>query len=181
MPGSTVDATAWRCFVAVWPDAAARAQLDALRTSQAQRWPAARPVPLANLHLTLAFIGQLPPARVRALQPAIDQIAVGPFEWTLDRLGVFREARVLWIGGAPATALEQLAARVRSLLDAEAVRYDPKPFVPHVTLLRHCTTKELADSAVAPIAWPVREVRLVVSLSTASGVRYINAAQLLRD
>ncbi len=181
MQASAADATALRCFVAAWPDAATRVRLDAVRAQQARRWPSARPVPLANLHLTLAFIGQVPPARLRALQPSIDQIAVAPFDWTLDRLGVFGEARVLWIGGAAPNALAQLAARVRSVLDAAALRYDPKPFVPHVTLLRHCPGTRLADSAVDPIVWPVREVRLVVSQSSPSGVRYVNAADLLRD
>jgi 2'-5' RNA ligase len=170
-----------RCFIAAWPDAATRAHLEAIRDEQARLWPAARPVTTSNLHLTLAFIGALPVERVRLLQPPVDALEVDPFVWTADRLGVFRKARVLWIGGAATSVLDRLAATVRALLDAEAVRYDPKPFVPHVTLLRHCAATSLPRSAVDPVDWPIAAVRLVVSRSAPSGVHYVNAADLRED
>lgn len=173
-------ATALRCFVAAWPDAAALVQLETTSSAQARQWPSARPVATPNLHLTLAFIGTLAVGRVLALQPRVDQLEVQPFDWTLDRLGLFRQARVLWLGGPPSAPLDQLAGRVRALLDAEGVTYDAKPFVPHVTLLRNFKASALTTTAVGPIRWPIRQVRLVVSLSTPHGPSYRNAADLLR-
>ncbi|MCK6429025.1 MAG: hypothetical protein L6Q72_08010 [Burkholderiaceae bacterium] len=99
-----------RCFVALWPDDAARERLAAVAREQQRRFPRARAMRAENLHLTLAFIGEL------------DETA--------------------------------LAQRVRALLDELRVRYDRKPFVAHVTLLRDLTRDD-ARRAAAPIAPPV--------------------------
>jgi 2'-5' RNA ligase len=170
-----------RCFVALWPDAAARDAIARMTARAQARHPAARPMRAENLHLTLAFIGSLPQTEVRALQPRVDDLPVVPFTWTLDRVGVFRGAQVLWLGGGPCAALEELAAAVRALLDRAAVGYDRKPFVPHVTLLRKLPRTAALDAGalVAAIRWPVRKVRLVVSTPAPDGPRYRDAAAWL--
>jgi 2'-5' RNA ligase len=175
---------ALRCFVALWPNESACWALDAIASALRQRWPQARQMRAENLHLTLAFIGALPADTVRALQPRIDALPIVPFDWTLDLLGSFGAARVLWIGGAPNAALSALAAEVRSCLDANAIAYDRKPFVPHVTLLRNLprdasTDAAIRAAAIAPIRWSVVAPRLVVSTTSPAGVRYSNAAQVL--
>jgi RNA 2',3'-cyclic 3'-phosphodiesterase len=173
-----------RCFVALWPNEAARRALDVIASAQLQRCPQARQMRAENLHLTLAFIGALPADTVRALQPHIDALPVVPRDWTLDRLGSFGAARVLWIGGAPNAALSDLAAEVRGRLDANAITYDRKPFVPHVTLLRNLPRDASTDAAInattiATIRWPVVAPRLVVSTTSPAGVRYQEATQVL--
>jgi 2'-5' RNA ligase len=173
-----------RCFVALWPNESARRALDVIASAQLQRWPQARQMRAEDLHLTLAFIGALPADTVRALQPRIDALPIVPFDWRLDRLGSFGAARVLWIGGAPNAALSALAAEARSCLDANAIAYDHKPFVPHVTLLRNLPRDASTDAAinateVAPIRWPVVGPRLVVSTTSPAGVRYRDAAEVL--
>jgi 2'-5' RNA ligase len=146
-----------------------------------ERHPAARPMRAENLHLTLAFIGSLPQTAVRALQPQVDGLPVTPFIWTLDRVGMFRGAQVLWLGGGPCAALEELAAAVRALLDRQGVGYDRKPFVPHVTLLRKLPRTAALDAGalVAAVRWPVKEVRLVVTKAAPDWPRYRDAAAWL--
>jgi 2'-5' RNA ligase len=125
-----------RCFVALWPDDAARERLAAVGREQQRRFPHARAMRAENLHLTLAFIGELDAARAARVAAALDALPVAPFAWTLDAVGAFERARVLWAAGPDCAPLAALALRVRQLLDELCVPYDRKPFVAHVTLLR---------------------------------------------
>lgn len=166
-----------RCFVAVWPDAIAAQQLDALaaRLHAAQR--GTRRMRRANLHLTLAFIGDLPAARQQQVAQALQAIDTAPFDWQIDRIGAFAGARVLWAGSAADARLDALAAQARACLDALQVDYDRKPFVPHVTLLRDLARADAAQVNAAletPVRWPVTKAVLLRSVSDAGGVRYVD-------
>ncbi len=143
-----------RCFVALWPDHAARKRLVAVTREQQRRFPRARAMRPDNLHLTLAFIGELDTARAAQVAAELDRLPFESFTWTLDAVGAFDRARVLWAAGPDCVALAALAQRVRALLDVMHMPYDRKPFVAHVTLLRELTRDE-ARRAAAPIAPPI--------------------------
>ncbi|MFN3564816.1 MAG: RNA 2',3'-cyclic phosphodiesterase [Burkholderiaceae bacterium] len=164
-----------RCFVALRPDDAARERLAAVAREQQRRVPRARAMCAENLHLTLAFIGELDEARAARVAAALDALPVENFAWTLDAVGAFDRARVLWAAGADCEPLSQLARRARSLLDALHVPYDRKPFVAHVTLLRGLTRGD-ARHAAAPIAppvtWRADRPRLLCSVHREGRLRY---------
>jgi len=114
-----------------------------------------------NLHLTLAFLGDLSAERVADARAAADGLAAGSFELRLDRLGYWKHNRILWAGGesAPLTALATaLAERLR----ARSFRLDERPFAAHVTLLRDARCPALPALAEA-LAWPVAEFVLARS------------------
>jgi RNA 2',3'-cyclic 3'-phosphodiesterase len=173
-PSGPEAASTVRCFVAVQPDEAARGRLDRLAGEQHACFPSARRMRRENLHLTLAFIGALP--RELALQVAA-RLAAEPsdeFDWALDATGAFGGARVLWVGGS-SEALQALAERSRRLLDELGVRYDRKPFVAHVTLLRQVPRESarLATGPVEPpIVWHVSAPVLLQSTTDGDGIRY---------
>jgi len=163
-----------RCFVACWPDEATRARLDRAAHDAHQRHLRARRVHGGNLHLTLAFIGELPFASAHELVAALGGLSVEAFEWRIDHVGRFERARVLWAGGPPEPALVELAERVREELKTLRVRFDEKRFAAHVTLLRDLPPQrghEPADLVVPiePFTWPMREALLVVSERDAQG------------
>lgn len=163
-----------RCFVALQPDEAARERLDVLARAQQARFPAARRMQRDNIHLTLAFIGALDAAIAQRVAARLLAEKFEPFDWVLDAVGAFDRARVLWAGGTDAR-LEALAARVRQLLDALDVRYDRKPFVAHVTLLRKLprVTARAASLAVEPpILWRAAAPVLLQSTTDRNGTRY---------
>ena len=172
-----------RCFVALWPDAAARARLAALADEQGTLHRGARAMRAENLHLTLAFIGELDEPRARAAAQAVVRLEAPPFVWTLERLGVFARARVLWAGGPRCEALEALATRVRAALDALAIAYDRKPFAAHATLLRNLP-RSAAHTAASPIAPPIvwRAARPVLlrSATEAGRLRYVEVPDAAR-
>lgn len=143
-----------RCFVALWPDDAARERLAAIAREQQRRFARARAMRAENLHLTLAFIGELDETRAAKVAAALDALPFESFAWTLDAVGAFERAHVLWAAGPDCAPLAVLAQRVRALLDELHVRYDRKPFVAHVTLLRDLARAD-ARRAAAPIAPPV--------------------------
>jgi RNA 2',3'-cyclic 3'-phosphodiesterase len=165
-------AAAPRCFVASWPRDEARQALAAAAGALKAQHPGARIMPAANLHLTLAFLGPLPEDHAARVAAMLARLPFEPFTWTLDHLGSFPGARVAWAGGPTDPRLASLTHAVRGGLDTLGLRYDARPLVPHVTLLRDFTAPRL-DRAMAPLAWPVDAPRLVVSERAPGGpLRY---------
>ena len=161
-----------RCFVAIFPDPATSEQLDALAISAQKAHKGSRRTQRDQLHLTLAFIGPLEEQRANQVARMLDAIPADSFFWTLDQVGGYGRARVLWAGGKEEPRLIALARMVRGGLDAEAVHYDRRPFSAHVTLLRNITHVS-SFLLSAPIAWHVTRPRLVVSeRATNSDIQY---------
>ena len=159
-----------RLFAALQPSAAFA---EALREVQ-ERLRAAgvegRYLDPANLHLTLAFIGEWP-EDVTACLPPVEE----PFPITLSRLGVFQRAKVLWAGVEPSGALDALAARVRDSLKEAGIPFDPQPFYPHISLVRKPVLPEegLSGTVRVPSAvMTVREVCLYQSEHRETGMAY---------
>jgi 2'-5' RNA ligase len=162
-----------RVFFAVWPDAPARDALDALARDYATR-TGGRAAVASNLHLTLAFLGEVPTSRVTALQGIglAATAAVAPFALTLDRVGAFRSAGITWSGtSTPPPELERLVQLLNAELAKAGFPTESRAFQPHVTLARRCRQVASAE-LVAPIAWRVESLVLNVSESLRGGVRY---------
>jgi len=134
-------ATRIRCFVAVdidAPDVVSRIralQEDLLRTEARVKL-----VEPQNLHITLAFIGEVPPVLVERAKDALSRIHYKSFTIKLEGMGAFpslMRPRVIWIGVHEGAALlTDLASLVRRELKRAGVPFDPKDFVPHLTLAR---------------------------------------------
>jgi 2'-5' RNA ligase len=164
-----------RCFVALQPDEAARERLDQLAREQQAHFPAARRMRRENVHLTLAFIGALEANLAQQVAARLAAEPFAPFDWTLNAIGAFAGARVLWAGGSDAQ-LEALAARARCLLDDLNVPFDRKPFVAHVTLLRNVPREAARVAAHAiepPILWHAGGPVLLESRADVQGLRYV--------
>jgi 2'-5' RNA ligase len=138
-----------RLFVALWPSPATRSALAAAQA--ALRWPAgARPVGAEGLHLTLAFIGMVPPEQVAEVSRAAG-VASARVQLVLDRLELWKGGTaVLCPTDAPA-ALMNLQGRLAASLRAAGVHFDARPFAPHVTLARKA--RSLEPAAAPPLRW----------------------------
>ena len=149
-----------RCFIAAWPDEPTRLALSSVSDDVRGRVEHRRVSRLADLHLTLAFIGDVASDVAFDLSDAIKKLRFKPFTWRPDTLGFFKDAGVVWIGsvGQPARPLATLSDRVRALLDDKGVGYDKRPLAPHITLLRgvdHFVTEK-----VSPIHWRIESIAL---------------------
>lgn len=167
------DASPLRVFFALWPDAGARDALWALARDTAAQARGRAP-PAGNLHVTLAFLGDVAAARLAALDaigPAV-AAAVPPFTLTLDRVGAFGDGRIAWAGAsAPPRDLERLALSLTDALAKEGFPTERRAFHPHVTLARHCR-RRAGTGNVAPIAWRVERITLNASELSPRGPRY---------
>ena len=136
-----------------------------------------RPVPADNIHMTLAFIGQWPSARLPLLLGVGETLAGEPMRVTLDVQGGFRRAGVAWVGASsPPRALIDLASALSGALAAADVAVEERPFHPHLTLARHCRGPHGQDT-IEPLTWDVDHVALMQSHTRAEGARYERLAR----
>ncbi|WP_342322173.1 RNA 2',3'-cyclic phosphodiesterase [Kosakonia sp. BYX6] len=98
---------------------------------------AGRPIATANLHLTLAFLGDISAEKQRALESLAGRIRQAGFTLNLDDAGHWLRSRVVWLGSRqPPRGLLQLADMLRAQASRSGCYQSPQPFHPHITLLR---------------------------------------------
>jgi 2'-5' RNA ligase len=161
-----------RLFFALWPDTRARTALSRLAQEVAHNGQGRAPS-ASSLHLTLAFLGELPQQRVEALLDVGQRVAAAasPFPLTLDRIGG-RAYGVAWL--APPSLLEplhHLHAALADTLAATGFSLQQRMFRPRVTLARDCA-RPAHRGRIAPIGWEVRRLSLVASTLAAGGSEY---------
>ena len=91
-----------------------------------------RYVPLQNLHVTLAFIGETD--RPDAVREALRGVSFKPFKLALSDMGTFGD--LLWVGMKGNQAFSGAAKAVRDALDEAGISFDKKKFSPHITVIR---------------------------------------------
>ena len=156
-----------RLFIALWPPAAVRDALLALR----DRWqwpPGAAMVDASRLHVTLHFLGSVEASRLPAL---VDGLAVpmAPAD-----LHIEPARQRVWPGGIAVLELEvpealrRLHALLAQALGRLGVVVEARPWRPHVTFARKAAgaVPSIEDGPV-PV-WPVDGYALVRS----AGGRY---------
>ena len=102
----------------------------------------------ANLHLTLAFIGEVRDAT--AALRAVRSVSFEPFPLTLSGCGQF--GNLHWLGAKSDKKAEDLAISLRAALTKEGVPFDKKPFKAHITVAREVTLPTHWQKLPAPLA-----------------------------
>jgi 2'-5' RNA ligase len=139
-----------------------------------------------NLHVTLKFLGDVPPEDLDGVGAALETVVAGrvPFSLAVRGLGAFpvpSRARVVWAGladGAP--ALTALASDVDAALAALGFDREQRAFSAHITLGR--VREPRRDSGLAALlqtaadrafgTFTVDEVALMRSDLSPRGARY---------
>ena len=159
-----------RIFAAVRPSDEFRVALSVLQDNLRTAGITGRYLDPSNLHMTLAFIGNWP-ENISNLLPEVTE----PFPVTLSHPGIFPEARVLWAGMEPSPALDRLTAKVQGIFTATNIPFDPKPFNPHITLVRKPSVPDGMDLSKIPVpsaSMTVKEVCLYRSDHGENGMVY---------
>ena len=151
-----------RLFFALWPGEEAARRLSGLALEIAGRG-GGKPVPMEKIHLTLAFLGEVPPERIEAARAAGDATGGKGFELAFDCVGSFRAAQVAWAGQRETSAaLAGLQSRLAAALAARGFALEDRPYTPHLTLARR-TARTVPREAIVPVRWKVEAFRLVRS------------------
>ena len=160
-----------RLFFALWPDDTLRQQL-VHRSRPLVQAAHGRPVPAENLHMTLAFLGNVNARQRDCVERMAETIACPSFDLALNCFGHWSRSQVLWF--APRETPEPLTRLVDVL--AVGVRecglsLDARPYRPHLTLARKVSSAP-ENKFVEPITWPVGHFVLVRSVPVPQGVAY---------
>ena len=149
-----------RLFLALWPGAAQQAPIA--QAQHAWAWPPrARCHALADWHVTLHFIGQVPLQRLAGIRAGL-QVAAPPCELVLDQPALWPHGLAVCEASATPPALAQLHARLGDALRALALPVDSRPWRPHLTLARNAQGA-VPPGAMAPVCLPVMDYVLAAS------------------
>jgi 2'-5' RNA ligase len=163
-----------RVFFALWPPAEGAERLGGIARATAANHGgrATRP---ETIHLTLAFVGDVPEARLPDLVDAAAGVRGQPFDLGLDQVGFWTHNRLCWAGtSAPPAALAELAGALRTALRGAGfpIERERGAFVPHVTLVRKTASAVPAQPIAPAVAWPCAAFVLVRSRLSVHGSAY---------
>jgi len=144
-----------RLFFALWPP-----RETALALHEWAKGLEGRATPAEKIHLTLAFLGGVEPAK---LLSAAKHVSAQAFELPIEAAKYWRENQIVWAGPREMPeALRTLVERLHLALFRAEFILERRPFAAHVTLAR----KAKRPNALPPlpqVEWPVREFALVNS------------------
>jgi len=137
------------------------------------------------LHVTLKFLGDTDEGLVQGIDERIAASCkgIGPFRIKLQGMGAFpslSNIRVIWVGMQDGDQLGEIARRLDIALKELGFERDKKGFVPHLTVARTRTPRNIAnvheilrDSATTDYGeYPVDRILLKKSVLSPQGPTY---------
>ena len=151
-----------RLFVAINFDEEVKARLLQCQESLRQGSAGGNFTRPENLHLTLVFLGETPPNRVREIQHVMDSAPAGPFALQFEGMGKFGDT--WWVGIRQNPVLTGLYNHLAQGLKAAGFPIESRPFKPHLTLTREVIlTPGVSLEKPEPFATQVTAMQLMKS------------------
>jgi 2'-5' RNA ligase len=179
-----------RVFIAVdIEDPLLVSKLERIKESLQSTGVPMKPVEPQNYHITIRFIGEVPPETVEEIAGIIRRIRFSRFQIKLQGVGAFPSLgrpRVVWVGVVEGgEKMQKIYENLENELRALGLPPERQKFHPHVTLARIKGSRkiatltrllsELQDAEVGVME--VRNVRLKKSTLTRSGPIYETLAE----
>jgi len=176
------EAPTRRLFFALWPDDLQRAALKHA-TAKTVRRCGGRPVSEPNLHVTLAYLGSVPEARIEELSTIGRRTAAAfprsalPILVSLEGFEHWAKPQLLTVvgepaaAGSPATGVAGLARTLTRETAESGFSPDLKPFRAHVTVARK-VTRPPRSCALPEVSWSFDAFALIESRTLAEGPVY---------
>ncbi|WP_394754451.1 RNA 2',3'-cyclic phosphodiesterase [Crenothrix sp.] len=158
-----------RLFFGLAPDIATRQQCACLQKAIDNGQSQA--VAIANLHVTLVFLGAININTENLLMEEAATILLPEVNLNFDQLSYWSKPGILCltsrtIGSSVLLLVEQLTV----IAQKHTISIDPRPYQPHVTLARKA--KQSVSLVFEPIIWHADCFHLFESCSTDHGVEY---------
>jgi 2'-5' RNA ligase len=145
-----------RLFFALWPDPAVARQLAQMACRL--NLESGRPVDPKNYHVTLAFVGEVPDARLAVMQQIGRSLRVSRFTFEFDSIEFWRDSKVVVAAARVASpGLLDLWAKLNDSIGLPRERLRA-----HVTLARKVTQAPVPQ-AMSPIEWQATNYSLIRS------------------
>ncbi|MCF2948780.1 RNA 2',3'-cyclic phosphodiesterase [Paraglaciecola aquimarina] len=161
-----------RAFLGLSPDAKTKLAIDAWRHKSLPQFNA--PVPAANFHVTLAFLGQVTAKHLDSINTEIENMPdIAEFDVTLDQVGYWPKPKAFWLGCQnSAEQHKQLAKQLHKIAKIAGLNLPKHPYIPHLTLARKCNENPPAPLIQPNFNWRAKEFHLYESVSSSHGVAY---------
>ena len=116
-------------------------------------------VPVQNLHVTLAFIGETD--QMQQVKAVMDQVPLEKGRLSFSSYGNFGD--VFWIGIKGNQKIKKYVSDLRRALKDTGIPCDTSKFEPHVTLLRKMKGRRPADLPVPQEDMMIKKISLMKS------------------
>ncbi|WP_062705369.1 RNA 2',3'-cyclic phosphodiesterase [Grimontia marina] len=150
-------------------NAKSRSAIVALKQTLAER---GRPVPDENLHITLAFLGEVDSPAYRSLCEVADKISLPAISTQTTETGEFPKQGILWLGIEENATLSTLACQLHEAAAKILGRSAEHNFVPHITLARRARPTENRRSLRKPLTFYHFGIYASVPAENGHGVHY---------
>jgi len=149
-----------------------------------------KPVSRENIHITLRFLGELPPNLIEKIKEELSKVSYSPFNVEFRGTGVFpnlRHINVVWVGiHRGAEELTRIFSQLEPKLRTLGVKPDNRGFSPHLTVARlksqrnrEMLTKTIMDMENHEFgSIPVNSIKLKKSVLTPKGPIYSTLHEL---
>ena len=161
-----------RAFFGLSPDANTKLAIQAWRNKAYPDLDA--PVPAANFHVTLAFLGNVSVKQLDTIISLVDEMpSVTAFDVSLNLLGYWPKPKAFWLGSQQ-TANEHLilSKQLHEIANKSGLLLQERDYVAHLTLARKCTVSPPAPTIPANFQWHNDKFHLFESKSSPKGVYY---------
>ena len=127
-------------------------------------------VPEENLHVTLAFLGEVAPGTIPAIEEVICSVPFSPL--TLATGGIGNFGNLLYVGLAENDRLHKYVTLLRQALDNGGIDFDHKKFKAHITIARKVVGEHPFHLQVKKAHMTAYGVSLFRSDRVRGGMRY---------
>ena len=158
-----------RLFFALWPEQVIRDQckviVDSLPTDQLQT------VANLNLHITLAFLGQVTEKQEAAMLTTASTINIPTFSITFDQINFWSKPGILCLTNSQyCLEIDRLASQLALIAEANGIELDKRPYKPHITLVRKAN--KAFEPEFTPLIWQANSFCLVESYMNQQSTHY---------
>ncbi|GGI90399.1 RNA 2',3'-cyclic phosphodiesterase [Legionella impletisoli] len=162
-------------FFALYPDenTAEHLHKQAKKLIHSESYPI---IPKSKLHLTLAYLGNVPPDFLQEAMRIAALIKAKRFDLKINVMDAWLRSKVLWLGtDSLPEELTNLVLRLNRQLISAGFRPEKSPFTPHVTIARKWD-KPVKPQTIQAILWPVEEFCLIKSSTASNTTHYEKVA-----
>lgn len=128
-----------RTFLAICFTQEEKNEFYTIQQSLCQEKCGGKSVDKDQLHMTLAFLGEVTEDQLALVQRILQKINAHGFVLDFDKIEMFSHGSEYLYYAAPSNdcRIRELAEYIRKALTYKKIFFDSKAFVPHVTLIRH--------------------------------------------